>query len=444
VFDLSDIFSYSVITGFAFVALCAMTRGGRGWPWRLLGLLSLMGVDVLMEFMAHHVRMTDELWVALFFVLGGCVMSALIVMLSRDSFGRRLFLSLVYAAYGTSYASVFNFFAYRLSCSSCLALALAGVVVLNVMFLVWVLPQMPRECRDFDWRTPCCIAGAMLVLLFACGLWPVSIVAAPARFCIPFVLLSAAAWVGFPILCRAMREHARRIAAEQSAALMMSEVKVRRAALDEARRIRHDRRHHLIVLGNLLVRGQAKEALDYVSSLDDGTALGAAAHVWCANETINALLAGYARKAAEKGVAFSAEAHVEGMAPLPDAELVAVVANLVENAINAVDAASCRVNADVEKFSQTRQDAASTGDAASTEAKVTVALRQRGELFGLTVTNDVSPDFLLARNGLPCDEPGVGLESVRRVVERYSGEWVYTLADGRLTCELALCGGCRT
>jgi len=144
VFDLFDILSYVVITGFEFVALCAMTHGGRGWAWRFFGLLTLTGVDVLMEFIAHHVQMTSELWVALFFVLGGSVMSALIVALSRDSFGRRLFLSLVYGAYGTSFASVFNFFAYRLCCAGCITVALAGVVVLNVAFFAWVLPQMPQ------------------------------------------------------------------------------------------------------------------------------------------------------------------------------------------------------------------------------------------------------------------------------------------------------------
>lgn len=265
----------------------------------------------------------------------------------------------------------------------------------------------------------------MLLLLFACGLWPVSIVTAPVRYCVPFALLSVAAWVGFPILCRAMREHARRITAERNAALMMSEVKVRRAAIDEARRIRHDRRHHLIALGNLLVRGQTREALEYVSAMDEGMGPSATAHIWCANETINAVLAGYARKAAEKGVDFTAEAHVERTAPLPEAELVTVVANLVENAINAYgEIEGCGL-----KIEQRR---------------VCVTLRQRGELFGLTVSNDVPPDFQLSRAGLPCTEPGVGLDSVRDVVARYSGEWLYTLADGRLTCELALCGGGKT
>jgi len=216
------------------------------------------------------------------------------------------------------------------------------------------------------------------------------------------------------VLFRSMREHRRAIDIAHGLELLTVEMKERRAAIDDARRIRHDRRHHLIVLGNLLVRGQTKEALEYVSALDDGMDLSAGAHVWCANETINAVLAGYARKAAEKGVEFTAQAHVERMAPLPDAELVTVVANLVENAI----------------------EACARG--------VTVTLRQRGDLFGLTVTNDVPPGFRLSRTGQPCVEPGVGLDSVRHVVERHSGEWEYTLSDGLLTCELALCGGGKT
>jgi len=68
-------------------------------------------------------------------------------------------------------------------------------------------------------------------------------------------------------------------------------------------------------------------------------------------------------------------------------------------------------------------------------------LRQRDAMFGLTVANSVPAGFRLSSAGLPCAEPGVGLGSVRRVVERHAGAWQYTLEDGTLTCELVLYAG---
>lgn len=44
-----DVLSYLAFTGFMFAAICAMTRGGRGWPWRVLALGALVGVDVVVD-----------------------------------------------------------------------------------------------------------------------------------------------------------------------------------------------------------------------------------------------------------------------------------------------------------------------------------------------------------------------------------------------------------
>jgi len=410
----ADILSYAVFTGFQFAALCVMTRGGRGWPWRLVALVALVSTDVLVETCCCFAKLPLEQWLAVCFFVKWTLLCALIFVLSRDSVGRKLFLTITYGAYAIGFSGIFHVIAYRnvwgLPTWLSVAVGLIVVAVLNLILIFWILPLMPRDDRDSRWRTSCLAAFVAAASMYVCSFWPVSVINSPPRDCLAFWLMLVGVWIAFPLICRTMRERQHNAAVERSLELMTAEVRVRRAAIDEARRIRHDWRHHLIVIGNLLVNGQTKEALEYVSALDEGSDYGVAAHVWCENETVNAVLAGYARKAAEKGVDFTAEAHVERTAPLPDAELVAVVGNLIENAISA-----CAHG-------------------------VTVALRQRGDLFGLTVTNDVPPDFRLARTGLPCVEPGVGLDSVRHVVNRHSGEWVYTLADGRLTCELALCG----
>jgi len=419
----AEILSYVAFIGFEFVALCAMTRGGRGWPFRLLGFVVLLGVDFLLDRWWRRGLMSLDEWLAVCFLCNWVTLAVLTVVLSRESLGRRIFLALAYGAYAVCFAVVFHLFAYRNVCGLPeMAAGAIGLVVvggMNLVFLHWILPWMPRENRVYRWRDPCIVAGAVFANMFACGLWPISAVTAPVRHGLAFVLASFTAWVAFPLLCRAMRDCWCRISAEHNLELMVSEVNVRRAALDEARRLRHDYRHHCIVLGDLLLKGKTKVALEYLNVLDEGKGdLPDVTRIWCENETLNAILAGSARKAAAKGVVFSAEAHVERMSPLPDVEMVAVVANLIENAIDACEKVK--------------------GDG---RGKVVVIFRQRGNMFGLTITNPVSSDFRLSPVGMPCVEPGVGLCSVKRVIEHHSGDWQYTLENGLLTCEVMMYAG---
>jgi len=424
---LIDILSYVVFTGFMFAAICAMTRGGRGWCRRVVALGALVAVDVAVEQCWQLGKMPFDLWLAVCFCAKGGVLTACVFFLSRDPTGRRLFLSIVYCAYAACYASVFHLFAYRdvfgLSEEWRAVIGLGFVVAANLAFIYLVLPCVPRGDRALRWRDPCLGAGVLLMHLFGTGIWPVSVVSASGRNCLLFALASATAWVVFPLLCHAMRMRLINVEIAHNLDMMVAEVKERRSALDEARRLRHDQRHHRIVIADMLLRDRPKEALAYVNALDrEGWALAGTTDVWCRNETVNAILSGAARKAAELGVGFSAEAHVERASPLPDVELVSLVANLVENAVCACG--------EVEGCGSTAE-----------QGKVCVTLRQRGDMFGITVTNPVPDGFALSSAGWPCAEWGVGLASVGRIVAKYRGEWRYRLEGGLLTCSAVVCAG---
>jgi len=427
---LIEILSYLVFTGFLFAAVCAMTRGGRGWPWRVLALVAMVGADVAVELCWQQGGMPLDLWLAVCFGAKGGMLVAYVFVLSRDPPGRRLFVSTVYCAYAACYVSVFHWFVYRdafgLSVGWRAVVGLGFVVAANLAFTHWVLPFVPQGDRCFKWREPCLGAGVLLLQLFGTGIWPVSVVSASSQSCLLFALVSATALVVFPLLCRSMRMRLLNAEIAHNLDVMVAEVKERRAALDEARRLRHDQRHHRIVVADLLLRDRTKEALAYVNALDrEGGALAGTTDVWCRNETVNAILAGAARKAAALGVGFSAEAHVERTSPLPDTELVSLVANLVENAVCACgEVKGRRLKVD--------------------QRRVCVTLRQRDGMFGLTVTNPVPEGFSLSPAGWPCAAWGVGLVSVGRIVAKYRGEWLYRLENGLLTCSVAVYAGNQT
>jgi len=426
-FGLTEILAYAVFTGSEFAVLCAMTRSGRGWPWRIAGLAVLVAVDVVAEWCWRLKLFPLDQWLALCFATKISALAALIFCLSRDSPGRRAFLAITYGAYAACFAAMFHLIAYRnvfrLPGHWSEVIGDVDVAVMNLVFVVWILPWLPQDSRKFSWRDPCLVAGMLFVLLYASCYWPDSIVSEPLNECVMSVLVAITAWVVFPMICRSVHKHLRSADVEYSLKLMMAEMKVRRAAIEAGRRIQHDQRHHRAQIAEYMLSGQHDNVFAYLKELDEEAKEEMAnKFVWCENETVNAILSGCARKATARGVDFSAEVAVEPTLPLPDVELVAVVANLVENAINAAEK--------LEKSTSTLDfDSA---------PKVTCYLRQRALGLGITVTNPVPEGFALTAKGLPCEEPGVGMESVRRVVEKHEGKWVYELVDGILMCQAVL------
>jgi len=420
-FDLTDILLYVVLIGFEFVALCAMTRVGRGWPWQLVGLLVLVGLKASMEAWYRLASPSYALWVMGCFIGAWFAFAALVMCLSRERCGRRLFLATTYGMYSVCHLSAFHALTFRnvfdLSDGWACAAGLAVISAANLVFIFVILPLIPRDGDKCSWTMPCIAVGFLFILLCVSGVWPISVLSASGLESIPFMVTLVISWVVFPGVCRFLRDMLHRGDVERNLAMLMAEMKERRAVIDQARRLRHDQRHHRVQLAEYLLRGQNDRALAYLRELDDEAAETPTDRlVWCNNETINAILASGARKAAAHGgVEFSAELHVEPTIDLPDLELVVVLANLIENAIHAACACGGR-----------------------SRPQVRVRLRQRTHGLGIQVENPVPPDFTLSAKGMPCENPGIGLESVRWVVERHSGEWSYTLADGVLTCNVVL------
>jgi len=289
---------------------------------------------------------------------------------------------------------------------------------MNLAMFAWVFPSLPRDNMCRYWHIPCFYAGMVSSLLFFSGIWPTSIVTTPLRHCLPFLFGAVIAWCAVPIFYRLLRAYNATVVAKFNLELLTSELKVNRAALEQARRIRHDQRHHLKQIAEYAVSSQPEKLLAYIKELE-GNEIETSAQlcIWCENETINAILSGFVRKAAAKGIGFAVNACVDTNICLSDTELVTVFANLIENAINATERAM-------------------PVPGAANAVRVGISQKRIG--ICITVTNPVPKGFALTSKGLPCAEPGVGLESAWRVIEKHDGALTYTLSDGILTCQAVL------
>ena len=169
--------------------------------------------------------------------------------------------------------------------------------------------------------------------------------------------------------------------------------------MNETRTLRHDFRQHLRVIANLAHSGQTEELQEYVDQIEDVSMSNHAR--LCANNAVDAVAAHYEDVAEGQGARIEWSLNIPEEIFIREAELCSVLGNLVENALQAV-----------ESLPEERQI-----------VKVTAHLLTEA-MMGITVKNPYEGRIRFGRNGLPRTKRrghGVGLASVKSIVERYDG-----------------------
>ena len=121
---------------------------------------------------------------------------------------------------------------------------------------------------------------------------------------------------------------------------------------------------------------------------------------------VNELLRSYANKAQAVGVAFAAQADTPEQSGMSDVDFVAILANLMENALNACVGMG-------------------------SGGPIRVHVRDIGRKTVIAVSNPC-PDGLKLENGLPAAR-GIGIDSIASAAARYQGEVHYKVENGVCT-----------
>lgn len=103
--------------------------------------------------------------------------------------------------------------------------------------------------------------------------------------------------------------------------------------MEQARRLRHDMRHHLARLSDLLALGSLEEMKDYLSELTQ-TAAARGSLNYCRDTALNTLLQYYAGLAEAEDIRCGIQADCDAL-PVSPADLTVLVGNAMENAIRA-------------------------------------------------------------------------------------------------------------
>jgi len=403
-----------------FAFYLAVTRAARGWARTvavyLMGYLvpltvCLLYVNPLLHGGARGASGTLSVGFALFYGLWG----VLAVAYARTPFGRNLFSVLVCGVQQIGALSV-TLLAMRYIRPEGLG-ALVGCLLMAGMgaFLFFFILRRVRRMPDRSgWWYLNVVAAANLVLLYATGLWPTSVVEGGFVPVVNFVIAGIVAVVFIPVALafaeRSRAEHALKLVESNTKALLAELVSARSIEAG-TRRIRHDTRHHVDVVREMLAAGRVQEADEYLSNVNRHELLTVNMRRRCGNPLVDALLAVADRKAVSCGKVLSATSDVLASLPLDEPDAVSLIGNLLENAIR-------------------------HGSGDRVRASVTL---EHGKILRLLVSNGVEPGFALV-GGLPTETEGVGLMSVRQVVEKYHGVMGYEVKDDMLVCKVVI--GC--
>lgn len=162
---------------------------------------------------------------------------------------------------------------------------------------------------------------------------------------------------------------------------------------------RHDVRHHLAVLDNMLQQGEVEGAQRYIQDLSQ-VQDGARRPGWCANNTVNAVLSAYISQAEGAGCTVDAAIRVPAQLPFDETDLCVVLANALENAIHACQKLPAE------------------------ERRITLRMTYTGNRrLTISVDNPCPQPVRMGEDGLPParGNHGLGLRSIRAVTEKYAG-----------------------
>ena len=192
-----------------------------------------------------------------------------------------------------------------------------------------------------------------------------------------------------------------------------------RSYMDETRNLRHDFRQHLLVIDDYAKNGETEKLSDYISQFTN--TLNEYRSVIAANPALDAVAAHYDSLAKTKGCYIKWLIELPHTLPVAEADFITVFGNLVENAIIAVEALS-------EDKRVIHVNAKMLSDA----------------MLGLSVKNPYEGSIKLNKNGLPRSGKaghGIGLSSVKAVVNRYDGSLEINTDDNMFTAGVLMYTG---
>lgn len=234
-------------------------------------------------------------------------------------------------------------------------------------------------------------------------------------------VINASAYLVYHMVMRMIIEHNKLLeirAENQALNIQVTQFEDLRDRIVDARRTRHDLRHHVAVLETIAEEGDREALRKYIDEFRNGHRLEEPMQ-YCENTTANAVLAYFAQMANEAGITCDIRFAMPAEVSLEASDIAVLLGNLMENAVDA-----CSEQTSGERRIIVRGDV------------------QEGGAFACIIDNtaDAAPEksrdgrFLSSKH----KGHGIGTDSVRSIAARYGGVTEYAYQDGMFRASVML------
>ncbi len=205
---------------------------------------------------------------------------------------------------------------------------------------------------------------------------------------------------------------------EMNQRLLERNMELLEESVESGRRIRHDARHHNIVIAEYARREQNKELLQYLEEYNREIEENMT-EVICGNTAVNNVLSAYTRMARKEQIKVTLDVELGKNLTIPDIDLITILANAYENAIY-----GC-----IEVKKQMKDK----------ECVIHIMLRKKKNKLVIYCSNTCKAEVEI-QNGQPKSETtgGIGVLSIIKTAEKYEGEYDFQNDNGVFIFRLIL------
>ena len=229
---------------------------------------------------------------------------------------------------------------------------------------------------------------------------------------ITFIFLSVSIMAVYPVIfsnINTMSAAATKREVIRQNKLLLAQIEAENKQLAADSQARHDRRHHNLVMLEFANNNDIESVREYLRTLvkNEGEVWGEVRY--CENMTVNTVLTVYIKRANESGIPVKILANASRDIPVLPQDLVIVIANLFENAVNA--AAKLK----------------------SQEKSIDISIKETVQRLLIKVENP-------CKENLTIDESlyGVGIRSVIATTNKYDGMYDFSVEDGVFSAKVSL------
>ena len=288
---------------------------------------------------------------------------------------------------------------------------MAGIVY---YFLKFVCPLCHTASKSIvtGWYPLVFVNFIFLITVVVTSVFPVKIPSIYVPEFVSFLFLSVSIFSVYPVIfsnIKNMVEVATKRETEQQNELLLLQIEKENLQMTQERRLRHDRRHHNLVLLEFANNNDIENVKDYLKNLveDDNDSLDGISY--CKNSTINTILSVYEKKAKEVGVEVRIAAYAEHDIPISPKDLVVVIANLFENAINAAKKVKLQ------------------------EKLVDIDIREKERRLLVKIENTCKPNLKFDESSY-----GIGINSVIAATNKYEGMFDFSVENEKFIAKICL------